>query len=411
MQNNKITKSYVTIFFISALGILLVNVHPWLGQNLVADEIYHQRQIEMFQAGTFDQQPELTTLPGYHWVVFSLTNFLNPNGLIALRIAGSLIGLAAVFLFDLAYRCLHGASNGNRTLQVLFLPILFPFYFLLYTDAFSITIYLLMILFWLRGNHLLAAIAGAAAFYVRQPIIVFVFLIVLIDWLSFAIDQDKFNLTKVGEWLRYGWAYIVLAAGVGIFYIVNGGFAVGDADAHPGGFVGWHNVTFSAWMACIILWPISIGRVRQAITSMWTDRPVRLLVFVGACVFLILSVITFEPSHPYNALPGTLHNAIILMATETTWGKLLLGIPILLIGVGMSQINLSKKSHYAIYLVWVASLIPFWLVEPRYSIPAFITWLLFVPPLDKPTEDRLLINSIFLSLILFAGILLGVMFP
>lgn len=412
-EPKNISRQYIIIIAVSILCILLVNLHPWLGSNMIADEIYHQRQIEMFQEGDFAQQPDLTTLPGYHWGIYLLMIPIGATGLNPLRIAGSLLGLAAVFLFDICYRTLHGSPHPQRTLQFFLLPILFPWFFLLYTDAFAITVLLLAAYFWLRERHVWAAGAGAALFYVRQPVVVFVFILALIDLLEYVrANRQTLSLNVLGRWFLRGWPYLLLLVGCAGFFLINGGFAVGDTDSHPGGVVGWDNVTFSAWMAFLFIWPLVIGRFGDGLQLLLHKHGSlgRILGFIGV-VIAFASVFFFDPTHPYNALAGTLHNGFILWANSIGFGRLWLAIPIVLLSLALTQIHFKSTTHYVIYFGWLISLIPFWLVEPRYSIPAFAVWLLFVPPLDDLAESRLSLNFAALSMILFSGMLLGVLFP
>ena len=55
-----------------------------------------------------------------------------------MRFLSLLIGLAAIGVFWLITRELYGDVGLLRLLQFIFFPILFPFFFLLYTDVLSL---------------------------------------------------------------------------------------------------------------------------------------------------------------------------------------------------------------------------------------------------------------------------------
>jgi hypothetical protein len=132
------------------------------------DEGVHIPQIQYFLRGEFTVHPYLTTIPGYHGFVAMLLKLSSSSSVAAMRIASSLFSLAGASLF-LAIRRSQGDSNAlQSTAAFFFLPFLFPYYFLVYTDVLSLALVLGATLASLKQRHLLAAIAITASIMVRQ---------------------------------------------------------------------------------------------------------------------------------------------------------------------------------------------------------------------------------------------------
>jgi hypothetical protein len=140
--------------------------------GLYGDEEVHYDQIARFARGDLSLNPWLTTLPGYHALLGFVGYVTGVTSLPFMRFLSFLIGLATIGVFWLITRELYKDAGFLRVLQFTFLPILFPFFFLLYTDVLSLLFILLAFFFMLRERPTLAAVMSLAGVLVRQTNIV-----------------------------------------------------------------------------------------------------------------------------------------------------------------------------------------------------------------------------------------------
>src|SRR5262249_2473025 len=138
------------------------------------DEAAHAFQVGLFAHGRVEVIPELTVIPTYHAVLalaewatghhdFALLRFVNLLGSLLLPVFGS--RLVAMY---------SPQEAGRRTVQWFFMPLLFPFFFLVYTDVWTLAAMLATQLAALRREYVIAAFAGLVATLLRQDMIVWV---------------------------------------------------------------------------------------------------------------------------------------------------------------------------------------------------------------------------------------------
>src|SRR3546814_19695070 len=104
----------------------------------MADESVHVPQIQGFLQGRFEAHPLLTTIPGYHLAVAALLKVASIESVAAMRAVGAGIGVACALVFWLIRRRLGDPHASRSAALLFFLPFLFPYYFLVYTDVLSL---------------------------------------------------------------------------------------------------------------------------------------------------------------------------------------------------------------------------------------------------------------------------------
>jgi len=140
--------------------------------SLYADEEVHYDQIARFARGDLSLNAALTTLPGYHALLGLIGYVTGVTSIPFMRFLSFLIGLATIGVFWLITRELYRDAGFLRVLQFTFFPILFPFFFLLYTDVLSLLFILLAFFCILHERPTLAAVMSLAGVLVRQTNIV-----------------------------------------------------------------------------------------------------------------------------------------------------------------------------------------------------------------------------------------------
>ncbi len=161
-----------------ALWLLLFSsLHP----GPFVDEKVHQAAIVAIADGAFTA-PDVPMLPGYHWFVAAATMLVTPS-LAASRITTFVVSAAALLIYCGIQP--PGRSTPNPVLLAAFLPILFPYTSMVYTDAVGVFFLVGALQAHTAGRHVPAAIAGLAACFVRQSSAV---------WIGFLMAWSAWNV-------------------------------------------------------------------------------------------------------------------------------------------------------------------------------------------------------------------------
>ncbi len=190
---------------------------------------------------------------------------------------------------------------------------------------------------------------------------------------------------------------LLLAAAFAAFVAWNGGIAVGDRASHPSTRLSLANLQFGLLFAWLLLLPLQIAalpRLRAALVA----RP--LLALPGVALALAF-VAGFAADHPYNlsAPEVILHNAAIEWLLDP-WLRAAIA-PLLAWSLWTLQLTPMRDPRQRL-LPWffVVSLLPYWLVEPRYALPALVLFVLL-----RRAESERVENLLALWLALLGGAL------
>ena len=255
----------VSVLLVAAGAV--VAVYAFGDTPLMVDEQVHYPQIVSFARKYSRIDPRLTMIPGYHAIVAGLSWVFGGLSIRAVRAYSFLLACGAIAAFYFAARADAEERPIVRTLQLAFLPIGFPLFFLMYTDATSLLFVMLMMLAAIRNRPWQAGFLGLAACLIRQNNIVWVAFAAL--WMH-AVESGWSWSTLREELGRY-WAFLLTAVSFIVFVWMNGGVALGDAGAHPlsRGHLG--NVFFLLFVCSLMLAPMLAARWRE-----WL-RPLRQL--------------------------------------------------------------------------------------------------------------------------------------
>src|SRR5262249_7548103 len=146
-----------------------------------------------------------------------------------------------------------------RTAQLFFLPILMPFFFLLYSDTLGLLLILLALLLALEDCVWGGALASIAAVMVRPTLIcwmLFVFLVPFIRAHGGGVERAARR-----EHLGRGWLYLLGIAGFVLFVIVNRGVAIGDREHHPPFRFHSDSVFFGLFIVFVVFLPLHLANL------------------------------------------------------------------------------------------------------------------------------------------------------
>jgi len=403
---------------------LLVSVALALGYAVITrlavgigDEDVHRFQIDWFLHGRYEQFEHVTVLPLYHLVVAALAQVSGLTSLNGLRLVHMVFAAAAIPTFFALCRALYPAQAAGRTAQFMFIPILFPLFFLTYTDLPALAFIFLMLERTLRRSYLWAAIFALVAVAMRQPNIVWVAF--ALGLLALQVAADRAGSSSPGasggrmavaipgllrETRRRGRYLIAVFLGFAVFVLWNRGVAIGDAEQHRVA-LNLSNLYFCLLVAFALFLPFNLeqlGSIRRLL-----GRHRWLVAVLIACFFVYF--LTYEHPHKYNSfsLAFYRHNWFLHYTSDVTAIRIAAFIP--MAWMALSFATAAARSDYRremLLLVPFAllSMVPLPLIEPRYYYVALCLFLALRPAMSTAANLITLLYYIAVSAYVVVGI-------
>ena len=392
-----------------AMGILYVAAIVF-SQSGVArtDEVYHFAQIELFRNGEWRVLDRyLTTIPGYHFVVALLLKLTGSDSLGAARTITALFGLAAAAAFHVLRRQTQPGGEALATAQFLVLPVLAPFFFLVYTDVLALALVLWATVATTRNRHWLAALVLCAALLVRQSDAIWAgFLMALAAWPEFR--EHRFG--DPGRLASLVAPYLLPVVAFVAFWAWNGSISLSREQAllHPVGLHGG-NVLLALAVGGFLFLPQAFARMHRYVAPSRAHPWFLLITPLAIAIFYF----GFRADNPYNAAAPDfyVHN---LLAQDLATDRGLRFIAAVVAGVGARIFlvtPLRPAAAYWLFPIGAFFLASEWLVETRYLIVPFALWLAFREQRSKRAEYIMLALWALLAVEMFVFMIAGRAFP
>ena len=385
------------VIILIAAGVML----SILPDAPMVDEHFHHGQILLINSSEFRRVPELTTPLGYHHSVALFARASGIDSVTGLRALSAVFGLSSVFLAWVFLRRNHSALPLIRSLQILFCPLLWPFYFLLYTDLASLSLVLLALCLFSAGLFWPTAMVGVAVLAWRQNNIVW-FGLFLVTHIQANFPSER-NVATLRPWLITACVLALPVLAFLAFLILNGGVAMGDHAMHT---IGRALHPGQIWFLLLLFWfillPLHLACLRESIDWL-VERAWRLLIIL-AIPALVVS--TFDVTHPYNlALPEFHLRNWLLRELNDDWRLLLLAsIAMTWSILTLIVTHLRHPIGLWLYPVTVLALLPVELIEQRYYIVPVVLFLLVRQARSRSVEIATLLWFLPLSAGLTAAI-------
>jgi alpha-1,2-glucosyltransferase len=357
----------------AAISLVIGMVMLFFNRPILEDEVAHLPQIEKFFNGDFSMVQDLTTIPGYHAFMALIAKLLGTTSLAVMRLVNVVISVVCIGVYALLLREVHGKTPPHRLIQFSFFPIIFPYYFLVYTDVASLLLVLCAFLLALKNRHIWAAAVGIASVLVRQNNVVW---LVMIPLLAHVMHNDfQWKRHHLSALLKSGWMYGVGVAAFAAFVVWNNGVAVGDQASHPAFTFHLGNVYFFLALYGLFFLPSIVANFPRMLASI---REERFGVLIFAALFG-LYLLAYKTDHIYNnfAPDFFLRNYVLMAITASPLLKVLAFIPMALAALDMLANSIRRRELAVVYLFILLVLLPSWLVEQRYYIVPFALLLLF----------------------------------
>ncbi|NSL55470.1 hypothetical protein HJ583_010580 [Uliginosibacterium sp. IMCC34675] len=388
----------ICILIGAVFGLALVGTQA----GLLSDEGFHGAQIWHMYAGNWEILDNITMIPTYHAVlalVAQALHFYHDQMHRTVTLVGAL-SLPWIGWYMLVRQM--PAEAGRRVLQLWYFPLLFPFYFMMYTDAWAAAAVLATAMCALSGRLLWAGVAGAIAFVLRQDTII---------WSALMLWLVMLDGVKLEHWramlrrlllntLCKAWPLLLLLGVVVAFVIWNKGVAVGDRSFHQEGVNPGNIYSFLIWSWVIFL-PHNLQAVPRILDLMARRPAVVLMLLAG----FLLYMGTYTNPHPYNQehLRWWLHNELLYWLTQSFTFRVLAFLPVAWMVLTACVTRMPDARLNWLYPAAIASAAMHPLIEPRYYVPALLLFVLWRPLMSERWENFALIYGILMSAFMLFG--------
>jgi alpha-1,2-glucosyltransferase len=319
----------------------------------------------------------------------------------SIRLFVLLVSGATILTFRSLVKSFAPQASTVRTLQFALFPLLFPFWFLIYTDVLGLLLLLLAVLALTRERFHVTGILATLSVAVRQTYVV---------WLAL-LGVWTAVVNSAGPLRQLAWrgmSFGIAAALFLLFVMANDGVAIGDRDSHPEMELHTENLLFMLVCFFLMFLPLIVSRLPQIARL----HPAVLMGVALSSVLLFFG--TFRVDHPYNHNDITedvfLRNTVLQAMTSSTLARVATSVAIALAALSLCVIRLRQPVHYLIYPFAALSVMPVWLIEQRYYLPAFALFMLFRESSSPGVERAMVIVNGLVAIYLFEGVVRGVFF-
>jgi alpha-1,2-glucosyltransferase len=394
---NRMLRAYLIIIVVFFLFLWIVVS----SQKPLADERFHYAEIKLLYHGDWEIKSYLTTIPGYHLVVAGIAKIFSSERLFTMRTISLMFSLLTIPMVWLIGKKLgwDGKEEKIRITQFIIFPLSLPFFFLAYTDMFSLLIFLTSFYFLLKKQYKYSGLFIALSCLVRQTNIIWL----LFEWafiFSNIVGLKFFSKDLLLDFFKKTWVYFLGVVAFAIFVYLNGGVAVGDrTNQQVGFFLG--NIYFCLFLFFTLFIPLHLKNKEKMWAYVRKNSLVSLIV-----VSIIASSFLFVPRvlHLYNIDAYFLRNDFIKFVYASNWALFAYFISITIAVFSLIVTKLTIKNAWIMYPATFVFLVPSWLIEQRYYIVPFVLFILLREKIDEKSEKAIIfINAtiavIFLILI------------
>lgn len=387
------------IVMVSAiLGYIIISMNS----KLHSDEVFHANQIWLFYEGQNSLVGNITVPPTYHFVIGKIVQLTGGYHDNLLRLISLCIALLTIPLVYFTAKYYDNISAWEKTLQVYFTPLIFPYFFLLYTDIWSLCSIVATMLLALHRHFIWAGLVGGLAIVIRQDNIAWVGLIYLFICFEFINHFNKANAARlILNALTKGAIFNVVFIGFLVFVYINGGVAIGDADSHKLSSFNLSNLHVFLICCWALFLPTHINQIPNILPLL--RKPIA--IFLLTLGFFIY-VGTLKNIHPYNTLMHEyfLHNGLVYLLTEFPAIKVASYFLAAWAFLSLMTIDLPDWRWRWVIMLSPVAAICHPLIEPRYYIPAFF----LIHVLRKKTHQKFEFLTLSVYVLICAYFMYGI---
>jgi alpha-1,2-glucosyltransferase len=368
-----------------ALGWIVGMALAW-NDTLHGDEFVHWAQISLWIHHDYQWLDAwLTTVPGYHALQALILWLCGAEQARAARVLNGVIAVSALVCFWWIRRTLAQPHGLRATVLFAFLPILYVFHFLIYTDAWALALLLAAVLASLRGRHGWAAAALCGVLLMRQHYVFWAAALPMAHGLARVLGRaPRQELVAMARTL---WPYVVPCAIFLVYWWVNGSISFSNAQSrqlHPDLRWTMGNPLFATALIGA-MFPLQCLDGLRRFLQIARERRGHALAPV---MIALLGIALFDASHPFNqVIPEFFpRNALLIALQASTAAKILFCLFATAAAIGVLYTRYATPIGWitlAMALVFVGAS---WLIETRYAIVPAALFLALRVELDERRE-------------------------
>lgn len=406
----------LTLFALIGIGLFCALLLKFLMPlEVIADEVFHLAQIILFSNSESYILTQLTMPPSYHWIIGNLSSLFLVDTFSGIRFISGLCSFVSVLLAWRYFEQNKPAFPFIQALQLLAVPLLWPFFWVLYTDIPALASIFFALLLVSNRQYFPAALMCVISLMFRQHNIFWALLMwaialgqegVWLQWRNQMSIREKGWITKCGQLLWQGIKHtsafaIPILLFIGFLYW-NEGITLGDKDNQKFGGLYPLQPFFFLLLFGFICLPLHLYQLPK-ILRLLTKHYWPWLVLVG---LFFLYMATFKIVHPHN-FPSDyfLRNWLLYFLNDHFRYKVLAFGFIALSLLSLVVSPLRSSTYYWLFPISLLALLPVPLVEQRYYIVPFSLWMLFRVPQKMWIEIILLGWFALMSAVLTRGII------
>lgn len=382
-------------FWVLILAALLLGFNAFSHlREPIGDEAAHAFQIHWFLRGKFEHFQNLTMIPTYHMLNAFISQGFDSSNFNALRMSNLILSAGTIPVFFILTSLAYPKQSRLRTLQFIFIPFLFPLFFLVYTDLLSLLFVLMVVALSMEKSYKLAGIFALAAIMTRQTNVIWV--VYACTFILFERNNIEVSKKFILEYLKDVWPFVLVGFCFCSFVLWNGGIAVGDKEQHPVSF-NISNYYFFLIVSFLLYLPLCLANVRKVYDLLMRHKWLFIAIGVGFFIYML----TYEHPHKYNTkeLSFYRHNLFIYYTSDVYWLRMLsyVGIAWMFLTYWVSCLHSVCKTKIVLLLPFsLLSIVPLPLIEHRYYIVTLCLFMVFRPPVPRRYE--------FLMLLIYIGL-------
>ncbi len=358
---------------------------------LIVDEVDGYQQVLNFVEGN-NKLEKISAMPTYYYLLAMVAKITGITSIAFIRTITVVISLLTLFAFFITSRKIAEHGGEIKTLLLLFMPTLFVFYFLIYTEVLSLLFILLMVYFGVQKKHVLAGMFGIFSMCIRQNNVMWVAFMMMYGYI--AENGFSISVTLVKNYAIRALTYITGFVLFAVFVVINGGVAVGDKSMHPGN-VSIGNIVFFLFVFFILFLPQHIYSFKKVIKIL-TEK--KWMVAIAVTLFALFYFL-FKNNHPYNQISPHyfMRNKLLIYITSAPWIKAMFVLTAVYALLSLCVTPLQGPYQWLFYAFAILFLLPSWLIDVRYYVIPFTLFILFKKQENKYVDYITIIYFIAMS--------------
>lgn len=387
---------YKSPLFALIIGLIFVTVAIYMKDtNLYGDEVIHFQTINDFTNFTISESTfsRDAKLPGYPMLIAFLRRLFSAESLFETRIINIILSAFCVFIFYAISKLIDYKNSRIKTVQFFLFPLNFVFFFLLYTDIFSLLLLLSSFYLIQKKEYALSGILASTSILIRQNNVIWaLFLFILII---------KENRKEISSIIGKTWTYIIGFLSFASFVLINRGTTIGEMNKiYQSPSIHVENVFFFLLLFSPLFLPAILANYKLVLSSLKEKKWLATI----AVLFLVY-LFAFKSDHPWNNIlfDYFLRNELLRFINQNLITKALFFIPIPISLIYLLKIKDRLKLKLPFLIFTVIFLTLSWLVDPRYYIIPFSFILLMKTEESKKIEFITVIIYLFTSIFIFIG--------